>query len=76
MLLQGWGAQVASFDSVAAVAAWAQAADPAAARPDLLIVDYRLENGRNGVDAIQALRERFGAPAAGHRGHRQHHERP
>ncbi len=32
-----------------------------AVRPDLLIVDYRLENGRNGVDAIVALRERFGA---------------
>ena len=30
-------------------------------RPDLLIVDYRLEEGRTGVEAIQALRERFGA---------------
>ena len=29
--------------------------------PHLLIVDYRLENGLNGVHAIQALRERFGA---------------
>ena len=39
----------------------AAAADPVVARPDLLIVDYRLENGRNGVDAIVALRARFGA---------------
>ena len=29
-------------------------------RPDLLIVDYRLEIGLSGVDAITALRERFG----------------
>lgn len=61
VLLQGWGAQVASFDSVADSTAWASAADPALVRPDLCIVDYRLESGRNGVDAIVALRERFGA---------------
>jgi two-component system, sensor histidine kinase len=61
VLLQGWGAAVASFDSVAAARAWAQASDPAIVAPDLLIVDYRLEVGANGVDAIVALRERFGA---------------
>ncbi|MGD9834694.1 MAG: ATP-binding protein [Piscinibacter sp.] len=61
VLLQGWGAQVASFDSVADSLAWAAAADPAVVRPDLCIVDYRLESGRNGVEAIAALRERFGA---------------
>lgn len=61
VLLQGWGAQIASFESVAESSAWAAASDPARVRPDLLIVDYRLENGRNGVDAIVALRERFGA---------------
>ena len=37
---------------------------PATTRPDLLIVDYRLEGGRNGVDAINALRSRFGAVPA------------
>ncbi|WP_280152659.1 ATP-binding protein [Piscinibacter sp. XHJ-5] len=58
-LLRGWGASLVSFDSVAATSAWARQAD-ASARPDLLIVDYRLENGSNGVDAIVALRERFG----------------
>jgi two-component system, sensor histidine kinase len=57
-LLRGWGAAIVSFDSVAATAAWAQQAD--LPRPDLLIVDYRLENGSNGVDAINALRARFG----------------
>jgi signal transduction histidine kinase len=60
VLLRGWGAALASFDSVAACRAWAQAADPALVRPDLLIVDYRLENGLSGADAIAALRERFG----------------
>ncbi|MFT3666503.1 ATP-binding protein [Piscinibacter sp.] len=61
VLLQGWGAQLASFDGVAECEAWAAAADPAGARPDLCIVDYRLESGRNGVEAITALRRRFGA---------------
>jgi CheY-like chemotaxis protein len=61
VLLQGWGAQVVSFDSVAETSAWAAAADPQQLRPDLLIVDYRLESGRNGVDAINLLRARFGA---------------
>ena len=61
VLLQGWGAQVVSFESVAESSAWAAACDPATVRPDLLIVDYRLEHGRNGVDAIVELRERFGA---------------
>ena len=61
VLLQGWGAQVASFDSVAASRAWAQRSDPQQVKPDLLIVDYRLEDGCTGVDAIDALRSRFGA---------------
>ncbi|HKW85093.1 MAG TPA: ATP-binding protein, partial [Burkholderiaceae bacterium] len=60
VLLQGWGAKVASFESVAASEQWAAQAGPAV-RPDLLIVDYRLENGSTGVDAIKALRSRFGA---------------
>ncbi|HET7794690.1 MAG TPA: ATP-binding protein [Rhizobacter sp.] len=60
VLLKGWGAQVAAFETVEASSAWAQAADPVAQRPDLLVVDYRLEQGRTGVEAIQALRERFG----------------
>ena len=61
VLLKGWGAQVASFETVAASSAWAQGADPVAQRPDLLVVDYRLEQGRTGVEAIHALREKFGA---------------
>jgi signal transduction histidine kinase/CheY-like chemotaxis protein len=61
VLLRGWGAQILAFDSVGAAETWAAATDPALVRPDLFIVDYRLENGRNGVDAIVALRSRFGA---------------
>ncbi len=60
VLLKGWGASIVSFDSVGAVRAWADKTDPATTRLDLLIVDYRLENGLNGVDAIKALRSRFG----------------
>jgi signal transduction histidine kinase len=61
VLLKGWGAGIASFDSVAASAAWAQGSALDQPAPHLAIVDYRLENGLNGVQAIQALRARFGA---------------
>ena len=60
-LLKGWGASLAAFDSVAACTAWARAADATLVRPDLLIVDYRLEHGATGVDALAVLRERFGS---------------
>jgi len=59
-LLSGWGAGIAAFTSVAACAAWARGADTQLVKPDLLIVDYRLEQGANGVDAIAVLRARFG----------------
>ena len=60
VLLDGWGARVVAFDSVAASRAWAAASDPDVVKPDLLIVDYRLEGGLTGVDAITGLRGRFG----------------
>ncbi len=60
VLLKGWGATLASFDSVAAATHWAQGTDETQAAPDLLIVDYRLENGQTGIQAITALRQRFG----------------
>jgi CheY-like chemotaxis protein len=59
VLLKGWGARLVCFDSVGACTTWASRADPVLDHPDLLIVDYRLESGRNGVDAIVALRETF-----------------
>ena len=61
VLLAGWGAQIEAFDSVASSRAWAERSDPVLMKPDLLIVDYRLEEGLSGVDAIKALRARFGA---------------
>lgn len=61
VLITGWGASVVAFDSVADSARWAADADPVVVRPDLLIVDFRLEEGRSGIDAIRVLRERFGA---------------
>jgi two-component system, sensor histidine kinase len=61
VLLAGWGAHIDAFDSVAQSRAWAEQSDPLLAKPDLLIVDYRLEEGLTGIDAITALRQRFGA---------------
>jgi signal transduction histidine kinase/CheY-like chemotaxis protein len=60
VLLQAWGASVVSFDTVDAVRAWL--AVPAAAPPDLLLVDYRLPQGTTGIDALVAIRARW----AGH----------
>jgi signal transduction histidine kinase/CheY-like chemotaxis protein len=62
VLLKSWGATVSAFDSVAAVSAWADSFDSATmGAPDLLMVDYRLPDQRTGIDAIKALRSRFGA---------------
>ena len=57
VLLKGWGATVSAFDTVAAVEAWAQTTE---AKPDLLIVDYRLPEQLTGIEAIKAMRARFG----------------
>ncbi|MET0332660.1 MAG: hybrid sensor histidine kinase/response regulator [Rhizobacter sp.] len=59
-LLSGWGAQVSAFDSVQACTTWAMRVDPFAGRPDLLIVDYRLEGEHTGLEVIDTMRERFG----------------
>ncbi|MEO7115523.1 MAG: hybrid sensor histidine kinase/response regulator, partial [Caldimonas sp.] len=40
---------------------WAGSQEAAQARPSLIIADYRLGHGETGVDAITALRRRFGA---------------
>jgi signal transduction histidine kinase/CheY-like chemotaxis protein len=57
VLLQAWGASVAAFDTVDALADWLAAPD--ATPPDLLLVDYRLPEGRTGIDALQAVRGRW-----------------
>ena len=62
VLLKSWGAGVLSFDGVADCLTWVEhGAGDAAAAPDLLIVDYRLESGHTGIEVITALRERFAA---------------
>ncbi len=58
VLLKEWGATLSSFDSVTAVSIWS-AGQPTAPAPDLLIVDYRLEEGHTGTEAIRALRRHF-----------------
>ena len=58
VLLQAWGAEVRSHDTVEAVEQWLAAA-PTGPAPDLLLVDYRLPQGRTGLDALAALRARW-----------------
>ena len=57
VLLQAWGARVASFDTVQSLQEWLD--KPAAETPDLLLVDYRLPEGRTGIDALVAARARW-----------------
>lgn len=59
-LLLGWGAHVHSFDSLASFMRWAVSSHTAVT-PDLVVVDYWLEPGVNGVDTLAAVREQFGA---------------
>jgi CheY-like chemotaxis protein len=58
-LLRSWGAEVLAFDGAAACAGWAREAG--AARPDVLLLDQRLEGGPSGGDVLALLRARFGA---------------
>ena len=60
VLLAGWGATLASFPSLALAEEWMTVSDPSRVRPSLLIVDYRLEAGRTGLEALDLLRGRFG----------------
>ena len=60
-LLMSWGAQLLVFDSVTSCVAWVKGASRDERVPDLLMVDFRLEDGHTGIEALQALRRRFGA---------------
>ena len=57
VLLKAWGASVLSFDTVEAVEQWLL--QPADQVPDLLLVDYRLPQGRTGIDALRLVRARW-----------------
>jgi two-component system, sensor histidine kinase len=61
VLLKGWGAYVVSFETATACQAWLSRLNTKEPVPDLLIVDYRLEHGFTGLDAIQMFRQHFGA---------------
>lgn len=57
-LLSGWGMEVSVYANVGETEAAALAMDQA---PDLIIADYRLPGGPTGLDAVDAIRQRFGA---------------
>jgi signal transduction histidine kinase len=54
-LLRSWGCRVIAAESDQ------DALAQRASKPDLIISDYRLRNGRTGIDAIARLREAFGS---------------
>jgi signal transduction histidine kinase len=58
VLLEGWGATVVAASSADELLDHL-ASEPAP--PHLVIADYRLRDGHNGVEVIRALRERYGA---------------
>ena len=61
VLLKSWGADVVAFDGYTAAADWAAAAAAQKMiKPDLLIVDFRLESGHTGLEVIDAMRGAFG----------------
>jgi signal transduction histidine kinase/CheY-like chemotaxis protein len=58
-ILQSWGCEVQTAASgTAALAGLAQDGGP----PDLIISDYRLADGKTGIEAIERLREALGTP--------------
>ena len=60
-VLQSWGCRVLAADSEAAALSQVSAQKP----PDLIISDYRLANGKTGIEAIELVRNVLGtAPPA------------
>ena len=59
LLLSGWGMEVSDAGSVEAARQAARAADR---RLDLLLTDYRLEDGETGLQTIEAVRRDLGSP--------------
>ena len=55
------GAALAADDRVITAESDQQALAKLESKPDLIISDYQLRNGRTGIDAIANLRSRFGA---------------
>jgi signal transduction histidine kinase len=61
LLLEGWGCRIVAGATLAEVLAALEAAQ---LRPGALIVDYRLADSTDGVDAIERLRALFGRDLA------------
>jgi Na+/proline symporter/signal transduction histidine kinase/CheY-like chemotaxis protein len=57
-LLESWSCQVLVARGLGDAAALALSAQP---KPELLIVDYHLDRGADGVDCVEALRRAYGA---------------
>ena len=57
-LLGGWGCTVLTAPSLAEALA---VLETAGRRPDVIVADYHLDDGQDGLDAIGALRTRLGA---------------
>jgi len=55
-LLRSWGCDVVTAASAREAMAWLSEHDRT---PDLIISDYRLSDGQNGIEAIEKLREAF-----------------
>jgi CheY-like chemotaxis protein len=59
-LLRSWRFQVVAAESCGAAI---KQLSEIGRRPDLIVCDYRLRQGRSGVDAIESLRNAFEIPA-------------
>ncbi|MCB8839293.1 PAS domain-containing hybrid sensor histidine kinase/response regulator [Aurantimonas sp. VKM B-3413] len=59
VLLEGWGCTIAAFGS--AEEALQAVGESGGTSPDLALVDYHLDGGTTGFDAVRALRARLGA---------------
>jgi signal transduction histidine kinase len=59
MLLGGWGMEVSDAGNVAAAR---RAARQRGRRPDLVLTDYRLDDGETGLQTIELLRRDLGGP--------------
>jgi two-component system, sensor histidine kinase len=56
VLLKAWGATVESFDTIESVQQWLSHGGATLEVPHLLLVDFRLPQGRTGIDALKLLR--------------------
>lgn len=59
-LLESWGCHVVTAETYGAAL---ERLAKIRRRPDLIVCDYRLPEGANGVDAIEGLRNAFEIPA-------------